>query len=273
MSERIYTGADYTMGYSEEFRQMLNWRSAQSHAAYLLAHLASGQKLLDFGCGPGTITVGLARAVEPGALHGIDMEESQIELARAAAASGGHANATFHVGDVTDLPFEDGFFDVAHCHTVLTHVPETQATLREVRRVVKSGGLVASREMITASSFLTPVSETLDNAFETFAKLLAANRGHPQMGRELKAHFVEAGFVDVRASASFDVFGSPPDIAFLHRFISGWFFSPDVIGAATKYGLATRDQFDEWRRSLEAWKEEPGAFGCIAFGECLATIP
>ena len=80
MSENTCTSADYTMGYSEEFRQMLNWRSARSHAAYLLPHLASGQKLLDFGCGPGTITVGLARAVEPGDLHGIDMEESQYSL-------------------------------------------------------------------------------------------------------------------------------------------------------------------------------------------------
>ena len=101
MSENTCTSADYTMGYSEEFRQMLNWRSARSHAAYLLPHLASGQKLLDFGCGPGTISVGLARAVEPGDLHGIDMEESQIGLARAAAQAGGHANATFHAGDAT----------------------------------------------------------------------------------------------------------------------------------------------------------------------------
>ena len=273
MSESTYTSADYTMGYSEEFRQMLNWRSAQTHAAHLLPHLASDQKLLDFGCGPGTITVGLAKAVEPGELHGIDMEESQIDLARAAAEAGGHANATFHVGDVTALPFEDDTFDVAHCHTVLTHVPDTQATLREVRRVVKPGGLVASREMVTAASFMTPVPESLEGAWATFAKLLAANRGHPQMGRELKACFIEAGLSDVRASASFDVFSSPQDVAFLHKFVGGWFFSPDVVGAATKYGLATQEQFDEWRRSLDEWKDEPGAFGCIAFGECLATNP
>ena len=273
MSENTCTSADYTMGYSEEFRQMLNWRSARSHAAYLLPHLASGQKLLDFGCGPGTITVGLARAVEPGDLHGIDMEESQIDLARAAAEAGGHANATFHVGDVTDLPFEDDSFDVAHCHTVLTHVPDTQAILREVRRVVKPGGLVASREMIAAASFMVPVPESLESAWGIFAKLIAANRGHPQMGRELKASFVEAGLSDVRASASFDMFSSAQDIAFLHNVAIGWFFSPDVVGAATKYGLATQEEFDEWRRSLDAWKDDPGAFGCIAFGECLAANP
>lgn len=273
MSESTYTSADYTMGYSEEFRQMLNWRSAQSHAAHLLPHLASGQRILDFGCGPGTITVGLAKAVEPGELHGIDMEESQIELARAAAEAGGHRNASFQVGDVSDLPFEDDYFDVAHCHTVLTHVPDTLATLNEVKRVLRPGGLVAAREMIAASSFMAPDSGSIASAFETFAKLIAANRGHPHMGRELKASLVEAGFTEVRASASFDMFSAPRDVAFLHNVATGWFFSSDVVGAATKYGLATREQFDEWRRALDEWKDHPGAFGCIAFGECLATNP
>ena len=273
MSETTSTSADYTMGYSEEFRQMLNRRSARTHAAYLLPQLSSGQKLLDFGCGPGTISVGLARAVEPGEVHGIDMEESQIDLARAAAEAGGHANATFHVGDVTDLPFEDDTFDVAHCHAVLMHVPDTAATLKEVRRVLKPGGLIASREVIVASSTMAPAADALQGAWDTFAKLIAGNRGHPQMGRELKAWFIEAGFTDIRASASFDVFSTPEDVVFLRTFAGGWFFSPDVVAAATKYGLATQEQFDEWRRAMDEWKDEPGAFGCIAFGECLATNP
>ena len=44
-------------------------------------------QFLDYGCGPGTISVGLAKAVEPGILHGIDMEASKIEMARAAAVT------------------------------------------------------------------------------------------------------------------------------------------------------------------------------------------
>ena len=273
MSESTYTTADYTMGYSEEFLQLLNRRSARSHAAYLLPHLASGQRILDFGCGPGTLSVGLAKAVEPGELHGVDLEESQIELARAAAAGGGHANATFQVGDVTDLPYEDDYFDVAHCHTVLTHVPDTQATLKEVRRVLKPGGLIASREMIADASFMAPISESFRGAWETFLKLVAANRGHPQMGAELKGSFIEAGFTEVRTSASFDVFSTTEDVVFFHAFAGGWFFSPEVVAAATKYGLATDEQFDGWRRNLDEWKDEPGAIGCLAFGECLATNP
>ena len=264
------TESSYTMGYSDEFRQLLDRRSAQTHAALLLPHLESGQQVLDFGCGPGTISVGLARAVEPGDLHGIDMEESQIKLATAAAKAGGHDNATFHVGDVTALPFDDGSFDVAHCHAVLMHVPDTQATLAEVMRVLKPGGIISAREFIVASSFLEPGADETQPAWNTFANLLSANGGHPNMGRELKNAFLDAGFTDIRATASFDFFSSAPDVAFLHAFIMDWFYQPEIIGAATKFGLATQEQFDEWRQGLDEWKSHPGAVGGLAFGEAIA---
>lgn len=260
----------YTMGYSEEFLRMLHRRSAQSHAAYLLPHLQPGMRLLDFGCGPGTISVGLAKAVEPGELHGIDLEESQILMARAAAGAGGHANATFHVGDVTTLPFEDDSFDVAHCHAVLMHVPDTQAVLAEVKRVLKPGGMIASREMIGASSFMTPDFGT-GEAWSTFVRLIAANGGHPEMGKELKNALLQAGFADVRAGASFDFFGVSEDIAFFHAVAIGWFFSDQVVGAATKHGLATQEQFDAWRAGMDQWRDHAGSVGGIGFGEAVAT--
>ena len=97
MADPTPATSSYTMGYSEEFRQLLNRRSAETHAAHLLPHLKPGLRILDLGCGPGTISVGLAKAVEPGEMHGIDMEEARIGLARSAAAAGGHHNTTFHV--------------------------------------------------------------------------------------------------------------------------------------------------------------------------------
>ncbi len=273
MTEQGSSEHSYTMGYSEEFLRLLDRRSAPSHAAHLLPHLKSGLRVLDFGCGPGTITVGLAKAVDPGEVHGIDLEESQIDLARSAAQAGGHENVTFHVGDVTDLPFEDDWFDVAHCHAVLMHVPDTQTTLSEVKRVLKPGGIISSREMFVSSSFLEPSNENTDAAWTTFGRLLAANGGHPQMGRELKSTFLEGGFTDIETSASFDFFGSAADVAFFHAFIIDWFYSPRVIGAATKFGLATHEQFNAWRASLDEWRDLAGATGAIAFGEVIARKP
>ena len=273
MTEPNNAAQNYTMGYSEEFRQLLNRRSLETHARHLIPHLKPGMRILDFGCGPGTMTVGLARAVEPGEVHGIDIEESQVDLARSAAGAGGHSNVHFHVGDVTDLPFEDNFFDVAHCHAVLMHVPDTAKTLAEVKRVLKPGGVISSREVIVGSCFLEPGHEDTVEAWGTFGRLLAGNGGHPQMGKELKQAFLDAGFTDIRTTASFDSFGGADDVAFLHKFICDWFFSPQVTAVITNYGLATEEKLAEWRAAIDAWKDMAGAFGALAFGEAVAMKP
>lgn len=260
------SAATYTMGYSDDFQKLLRRRNAGTSAAYLLPHLEPGMRVLDFGCGPGTISVGLAKAVEPGELFGIDMEASQIEIARAAAEAGGHRNAVFQTADVTDLPFEDDSFDVAHCHAVLMHAPDTMAVLAEVRRVLKPGGIISSREMFVDSSFLEP---SLRDGWETFAKLIEANGGHPQIGRELKRLFIEADFSDISVGVSFEPFCTDEDIDFLHGFIIAWFLSPATVEAATKYGIATREQFDDWHRRLDQWKDTPGALAAFAWGEVI----
>ena len=256
--------ASYTMGYSDDFQKLLKRRNAETSAAHLLPRLEPGMRVLDFGCGPGTISVGLAKAVEPGELFGVDMEASQIEIARAAAEAGGHRNAAFLTADVTDLPFEDDLFDVAHCHAVLMHAPDTMNVLAEARRVLKPGGIISSREMFVDSSFLEPART---DGWETVAKLVEANGGHPQAGRELKRLFIEAGFSDISASVSFEPFCTDEDIDFLHDFILGWFLSPATVEAAVKYGIATREQFDGWRRTLDQWKDTPGALAAFAWGE------
>ena len=270
MPEETSPTPQYTMGYSSEFLQLLDRRNAQTHAAYLLPQLGSGLRVLDFGCGPGTITVGLAAAVQPSEVHGVDMEASQIKMARSAAAAGGHDNVTFHVGNVYELPFQDDYFDVAHCHAVLMHVPDTQAALREVRRVLKPEGLLACREMIADASFTEPAGEHVPEAWATFIRLLTANGGHPQMGRELKGVLLDAGFDVTRASGSFDYFHTAEDVAFLYAFISDWFFMPQVVAAATQHGLATHEQFEQWRREIDDWKSAPRAVGALAFGEAVA---
>ena len=264
---------DYTMGFSEEFLESLRRYTAEASAAYLLPHLRPGQRILDFGCGPGTISVGLAKAVAPGELHGVDMEESQIELAKSVARVGGQDNATFHVGDVTDLRFEDDFFDVAHCHNVLMHVPDTAAVLAEVKRVLKPGGIIACREMITASSFTHPDFGVIRRAWNMFEDLLAADDAHPQMGKDMKAHILDAGFTNVRMTASFDIYNTPADIAFIYGLAHMWFLSPEITEAAIKYGAATEELCAAIGVAYDKWKEHPGALCGVAFGEAVAGKP
>ena len=273
MTEDMTGTPDYTMGFGETIVKLLSRFSAENQAAHLLPHLEPGLRLLDFGCGPGTISVGLAKAVSPGEVHGIDMEESQVHRARAIAAAAGQDNATFHVGDVTDLPFEDDSFDVAHGHAILTHVPDTDAVLSEVMRVLKPGGIVSSREAVFECSFLAPGFEVTQGAWETFAHLIIADDGHPNIGKDLLTLFLEAGFTDAQAGASFDSYGTPEDIAIINEVLHDWFLTPEVVEAATTYGVATKSRFDGLQRSFERWKVHPGAFAAIAHGECIAYKP
>ena len=56
----------YPMGYGPAATTIMAQRTAQSHAAFFLPHLTAGMRPLDCGCGPGTITLGLAELVAPG---------------------------------------------------------------------------------------------------------------------------------------------------------------------------------------------------------------
>ena len=261
------------MGFSEEFLEILSQLTASTHAAYLLPHLKPGLRVLDFGCGPGTISVGLAEAIAPGVLHGVDMEESQIKLARAAARAAGLENAVFYVGDVAALPFEDEFFDVAHCHNVLMHIPDTNAVLTEVSRVLKPGGIIGCREMICGSSFIHPEFGVLGEVWRMFADLLDADEGHAQMGREMKRHLFDAGFADIRITASLKVYSTPDEVVAAHRLADRWFLSQEITEAAIKYGAATRQMCDEMRIAFDKWRDHPGAFAGIAYGEVIANKP
>lgn len=267
ISTQQSTADTYTMGYAEEFQVLLRRRSASKDAALLLPLIKPGMRVLDFGCGPGTISVGLASAADPGELHGIDTEESQIKIAQAAAQAGEHTNAHFHVGSVTELPFEDNSFDVAHCNAVLMHVPDTVGSLSEVYRVLKPGGILSSREMIVASSFFEP---DIGGGFEGFGQLLAANGGHPAMGKELKRHVLEAGFSEADMALMFESFITPDDIAFLHGFAKGWVFAPSTIEAFLQSGIATQEEVNTWSESLDTWRNDPSSLGAFAWGQVIA---
>ena len=264
---------DYSMGFGEEILQALRRYTAEASAAYLLPYLRPGLRVLDFGSGPGTISVGLAKAVHPGELHGVDMEQSQVDLATAIATGYQQNNAVFHRGDVTDLHFEDDFFDVAHCHNVLMHVPDTQAVLGEVKRVLKPGGIIACREMICDSSFTHPHFGALRRAWEMFADLIASDEGHPQMGKDLKGHLARAGFEDIRAGASFDVYHLPEDIEFIYGVAIRWFLSPEILDAAVKYGASSAEVAESVRVAYSQWKDDPGAFAALAYGNTIAYKP
>ena len=125
----------YTHGHAEAVLRSHRWRTAANSAAYLLPHLHDGQRLLDVGSGPGTITADLARLVRE--VVALEVDDQAAALTRAELDRQGVTNATVVVGDVHDLDVDGlgGVFDVVHAHQVLQHVADPVGALREMRRV------------------------------------------------------------------------------------------------------------------------------------------
>jgi len=143
-------------------------RTAAHNAAFFLPHLKRGMKLLDAGCGPGSITIGLAEAVAPAETIGIDASPDAIEEARALAGSKHAKNVRFEVADVCALPFEDATFDAAFSHAVMQHLRDPLAALREIRRVLKPGGRFAAFDVISSGGelhFPVPWARTAEASF------------------------------------------------------------------------------------------------------------
>ena len=273
MTQTQTSTPDYTLGFGETIVETFRRYTVESQAGHILPRLERGQRVLDFGCGPGNLSVGLASAVNPGEMHGVDMEESQIRLARSIAEAGGFDNAIFQVADVADLPFEDGFFDVAHDHQVLMHIPDTLGALEEVKRTLKPGGLISCREMVTLGSFTYPDYGVIDEAWRIFADLLMADDAHPRMGRELKRHLLDAGFEDIEVAFDYDVYGGAEDVEFIYNVASQWFLADEIMDAAIKYGAATEELRDRIRDAYARWREHPGAFCALAYGTAIARKP
>src|SRR3982751_2453408 len=115
------------------FDRDLAGRTATQRGGFFLQHLRPGMRLLDCGCGPGSITLGLAEAVAPGEVVGLDIAPVQIERARALAAEERVSNARFEVGEVYALPFPDASFDAVHANALLCHLGDPVRALREFR--------------------------------------------------------------------------------------------------------------------------------------------
>ena len=248
----------YTHGHHPSVVGQHARRSAETDAEYVLPHLTPGLSLLDVGCGPGSITAGLARAVAPGEVVGVDLAPAIIEEARALHID--VPGLSFAVADGYALEFETGAFDVVHAHQVLQHLARPVDALREWRRVLRPGVLVAVRDADYGTMSPWPRSAGLDRFFEVYHAVAGSNGADADAGRRLAGWVHEAGYVDIELGATVKVFATRAEI-------ENWGYSwaertahSSLAEQAVARGFASPAEIEELSVAWRKWAEAPDAF-------------
>lgn len=262
----------YTHGHADAVLRSHRWRTVENSAAYLAGRLEPGRSLLDVGCGPGTLTVDLARRLAPGRVVGIDAEEGVLEEARAHAAAAGVDNVEFHPGEAYALAFDDGSFDLVHAHQVLQHLAEPARALDEMARVCRPGGTVAARDADYPSFAWYPADPLLDRWMELYCAVTRANGGWPDAGRRLKAFAFEAGLRTVSCSASVWCFATDSERSWWGELWAERVTASRMAERSLELGLATPDELDEIAGAWLRWTRRPEGFFSVPHGELLAAV-
>ncbi len=172
-----------------------------------MGSLVPGPRVLDLGVGPGTSALEMARA-DPARGHvGVDVSADMLRRARRHARTAG-VPLELVCADALALPLRDGAFDGATGHSILYLLDDARAALREVRRVVRSGGRVAFLEPRAAGADLRGAWRIGTHHALTMAMWRGMSRLHRRFDEvSLPAILVEAGFSGARAWPVLSGFG------------------------------------------------------------------
>jgi ubiquinone/menaquinone biosynthesis C-methylase UbiE len=262
-------GERYSHGYGAQV-EFIAQRTAQTSANFFLPYLRPGMRLLDCGCGPGTITVSLAEILALGEVVGIDIGESQVERARIHAAERKVTNVRFEAASIYELPFPDETFDAAFAHTVLQNLRDPIAALKEMRRVMKSGSVVGIREEDWGTHISYPHISLVEDAYALYMRYWQHNGGNPYLSRRYREILREAEFVKARITASTEVRATLESTRQWGQYAARMILEPNFADRVIELGWADSKMVEEMSKAMITWSEHPDALRAITAYEGVA---
>ena len=247
--------ASYTPGHSESVTAFMARRTAESHAAFMLPRLRPDWRVLDVGCGPGTITADLAARVPQGSVLGLDMNAGQVERARQLARDRGLRNLDFQVRPIGAMNLPRAAFDLAFAHALFEHLPAPGEALAELHAALRPGGLIALRSPDWGGLVVHPQTPELPRALAAYEALQRGNGGDLRAGRRLGGWLADAGFTAIERSASYQIYDDTGNI--------GSYLAAQLEAAGQ----------DEAGAILRAWSRLPGAMFAQAWFEVIGRVP
>ncbi|KAK1077943.1 hypothetical protein LTR33_007659 [Friedmanniomyces endolithicus] len=254
------------------------WRTAANSAAYLLPPLSAlatstpSLKLLDVGCGSGTISTSLAALIPSGSVTATDISPAILARAADLAAQAGVSNIVFQEADIYALPFADGTFDVVHASMVLSHLSDPVGAYREMLRVAKpNGGLVANRESDLRMWSYYPALPGLRRAHEVLLATTREGGGNVDAGAKLVAWAMQAGVGRERIEVSM---GTWMYSSVMERRMWGDTMAERCRRGggrdkALELGIATEADFEEMAEAWAEWQAAEDACHGMMHGEIL----
>lgn len=257
------------MGYGPGSLALMASRTAQSHGGFFLSMLSSGMRVLDVGCGPGSVTLGIAEKVYPGQVIGAELSLEQTKAVDKEARTKG-LNLTFESADVYALPYADKTFDAVFMSAVVGNLQRPSKALDEIYRVLTPGGLVAVKEFDHSANIAYPEPEFQHKMNELYNRLRIENGHDPDSGRKVRGLLNDANFHEVCAVAKFQTIepttgsGSPLMESIVRdewgpEFISrGWLTQVDIDSMIEQSKAYTPgSDFFNALAWIEAWGKRP----------------
>ncbi|KAI9650401.1 hypothetical protein NHQ30_000415 [Ciborinia camelliae] len=250
----------YSLGYSPAVVNRHSLRRASTCCSYFLPHIKPTSRILDLGCGPGSITTDIASLIPQGSIIGLDAGASVVDIANTKAKELGLDNCSFQVGDIMKLPFEDGSFDVVYTHQLLIHLPDPVGAIKEMRRVCKVGGFVACRESNMQDAVFYPSTPGLKKSVEIMEVMIREKGSEPHAGKFLGKWARQAGFEEERVVESYSYLMQP---SWKNSLMTG-----DIGENAVRLGVAgSREEVEDMIGEWGAWERTEGCWWKTGCGE------
>lgn len=260
----------YSQRANPGFEAIMSLRTAEKEGAFFLRHLRPGMRVLDVGCGPGSITLGFAETVSPGEVVGVDFQPSQVSLAQGLSVARGMKNTRFEVADAYRLPFPDGSFDAVFANAVMWHLREPLRALTEVRRVLRPGGIVGIRDCDWGGRIHAPTTPLLEQWYALTIKIRQRNGGDPYLGRHNRRLLLEAGFARPEASVSVWSAGTPEEVRVCAAFLSAQLHG--FASTALEEGWMDRTTVEKVAAEIDVWAGRPDALYFDTYCEALGHL-
>lgn len=191
----------YLHGFSKKEQDRLRQQARFAEfKVYQDINLSGVKELLEIGSGVGAQSEILLRRFPEINLTGIDLNDNQLEAAKAAMQSSDFAKGRYQYKkmDAANMDFDSNSFDGAFLCWVLEHIPKPQRVLSEARRVLKNGSTIYITEVLNSSFFLDPYSPNVWAYWMKFNDYQYENAGDPFVGAKLGNFLMSLGFQDIK---------------------------------------------------------------------------